>query len=42
MAVFANVVSYGLAVGGAVCLGVAFARIGRRDRLETRSHLRKP
>jgi len=32
VAVFADVVSYGLAVGAAVCLGVAFVRIGRRDR----------
>jgi hypothetical protein len=41
MAVFADVVSYGLAVGAAVCLGVAFVRIGRRNRAENASHLRK-
>jgi hypothetical protein len=41
MAVFANVVSYGLAVGAAACLGAAFVRIGRRNRAETGSHLRK-
>ena len=41
MAVFADVVSWGLAAGAAVCLGTAFVRIGRRNRGEIDSHLRK-
>ena len=41
MAVFADVVSYGLAVGAAACLSAAFVRIGRGRRTETDSHLRK-